>query len=359
MNVESTDVSVKHGYASSPRGPGDARRRCVNLALQGGGSHGAFTWGVLDRLLEEDAHIAFEGLSGSSAGAINAVVLVDGWIKAGAPGARTALTAFWSKVGDLMPPSMVVKGEGDSIELSSASQVFANWLGLFSPTQLNPLGVDPLRNLLASQLDFDAIRRESPFKLFVAATQANTGKLRVFREHELTVDVLMASTCLPKMHQPVDIDGEPYWDGGFSANPAVFPLLYDCASDDVLLVLLSPLRRDDAPRSVREIDDRITELTFSSTFMREMQSLVRAAEFSRQASGALGVLEAKLQALRVHMIDVCDLPSLQRTNTKALAHAPFMTMLRDQGRERAGLWLAKQAHALGRQSSVDVHKWFA
>jgi len=349
-------LSLPQTHSASTVAAIDSPRR-LNLALQGGGAHGAFTWGVLDRLLD-DASLEFEGLSGSSAGAINAVVLADGWLKGGRVGARQGLAVFWTEVGKLMPPGMVVQGQGESIELSAASKLLANWVGHFSPAQINPLELNPLRDLMARLVDFEAVRERSPFKLFVAATQANSGKLRIFRQHELTVDMLMASACLPKMHHPVEIEGEPYWDGGYSANPAVFPLFYECEAPDVLLVLLSPLQRDDAPRTVKEIEERITELSFNATFMREMQTFARAAEFSDQSPGSSGTLESKLRSLRVHMIDVCDLASLERTDTKALAHAPFLEMLRDQGRERADSWLAKHADDVGQRSSVDMQKWF-
>ena len=331
--------------------------RRLNLALQGGGSHGAFTWGVLDQLLD-DASLEFEGLSGSSAGAMNAVVLADGWLKGGRTGAREALATFWTEIGKLMPPGMVVRGEGESIHLSTASKVLASWAGHFSPAQLNPLELNPLRDLLMRLVDFAELRRRSPFKLFVAATQASTGKLRIFREGELTADMVMASACLPKIHHPVDIEGVPYWDGGYSANPAVFPLFYECDADDVLLVLLNPLQRDDVPRTVKEIDERITELSFSATFMREMQTFARAAEFTDLSSESNGKLETKLRSMRFHMIDVCNLASLERTDTKALAHAPFLETLHGQGRERAADWLTRHAVDVGQRSSIDVQKWF-
>ncbi len=340
--------------------PGSATQhspRRLNLALQGGGAHGAFTWGVLDRLLDEES-VQFEGLSGSSAGAMNAVVLADGWLKGGRAGAREALAGFWSEVGKLMPPAIVVQGTGDAIQLSAASKLLVSWASHFSPAQINPRELNPLRDLLTRLVDFEAVRARSPFKLFVAATQATTGKLRIFREHELTVDMLVASACLPKIHHPVDIDGEPYWDGGYSANPAVFPLFYECDAQDVLLVLLTPLRRDDTPRTVKEIDERITELSFNATFMREMQTFARAAEFSDPSSATGGTLESKLRAIRFHMIDVCDLASLERAETKALAHAPFLEMLCGQGRERAATWLKEHADDVGNRSSVDVRKWF-
>jgi NTE family protein len=334
------------------------KTRTLNLALQGGGAHGAFTWGVLDALLEAPG-LQFEGLSGSSAGAMNAVVLADGWAKGGREGARAGLNAFWTEVGKLMPLGMVTQGDGETISLSPASKLLGSWARLFTPSQLNPMGINPLRSLLNRLVDFEQLRAESPFKLFVGATQANTGKLRVFREQELTVDVLLASACLPKLHHPIDIEGEPYWDGGYSANPAVFPLFYDCDAADVLLVLLDPLIRSDAPRTVEQIDQRITELAFSAPFMREMQTFARAAEFSEAAADPSGKLESKLQSMRFHMIDANDLASLQKTETKSLAHGPFLELLHGQGRERAVAWLAESGDQVGRRSTVDLRQWFA
>jgi NTE family protein len=330
----------------------------LNLALQGGGAHGAFTWGVLDTLLE-DARIEFEGISGSSAGAMNAVVLADGWMKAGREGAREALREFWTEIGKQVPPVMVAHGASDAITLTPASKAIANWAGYFSPSQLNPLDLNPLRDLLARRVDFERLRRRSPFKLFVGTTQANTGKLRVFRENELSVDVLLASACLPKIHHPVEIDGEPYWDGGYSANPAVFPLFYDCDSPEVLLVLLSPLQRDTTPRSVEEIESRIVELAFSTHFMREMRTFAQATEFSAPAFLPMGRLERRLQKMRFHMIDSSQLASLERTDTKQLAYGPFLELLHGQGRGRAGAWLAEHFDGVGRRSTVDIRKWFA
>jgi NTE family protein len=330
----------------------------LNLALQGGGAHGAFTWGVLDALLE-DPRVRFEGLSGSSAGAMNAVVLADGWAKGGREGAREALGQFWAVVGKQMPAGMVTQGEGDAIDLSPASKLLANWAGHFSPSQLNPFDLNPLRELLNRQIDFDRLRAASPFKLFVGATQANSGKLRVFREHELTVDVLLASACLPRIHHAVEIDGEPYWDGGFSANPAVFPLFYDCESRDVLLVLLSSLKHESTPRTVDEIEARIVELAFSAHFMREMRMFAQAAAYARPSFLTRGRLERRLQQMRLHMIDSSDVASLRRTETKLLAYGPFLERLRDQGRERAAAWLADSFDSVGRRSTVDVHERFS
>ena len=334
-----------------------APQREISLALQGGGAHGAFTWGVLDALLDQpDLH--FEGLSGSSAGAMNAVVFAHGWMQGGPTGAREGLADFWTEVGRQMPWQSMTRGEGDDISLSAATRMFANWAGHFSPSQLNPLALNPLRELLARQIDFERLRRHSPFKLFIGATQANTGKLRIFRETELTVDVLLASACLPKIHHPVEIDGEPYWDGGFCANPAVFPLFYDCTSRDVLLVLLSPLRHEDTPHTVQEIDARIAELTFSAHFMREMRMFAQATAFVGRPWLIWGRLERRLRSMRFHMVDSSQLAILQRAETKLLAHGPFLDVLKEHGRQRAGQWMAAHGADIGHRSSIELQQFF-
>jgi NTE family protein len=352
-------------YWRSLRG-GPALPERINLALQGGGAHGAFTWGVLDALLD-DPRIQFEGLSGSSAGAMNAVVFANGWMlgaQKGGPeaariGARQALADFWTEVGKQMPLGMTTQGEGETISLSPASRWLANWAGYFSPSQLNPLALNPLRDLLERQIDFEQLRGNSPFKLFIAATQANTGKLRVFRENELCLDVLLASSCLPKISRAVEIDGEPYWDGGYSANPAVSPLFYGCDSTDVLLVLLSPLQHQATPNSVEQIESRIAELAFSANFMREMQMFTQVAEYSRPAFLSRDKFARRLQKMRFHMIDSSDLPILQRTETKLLAHAPFLELLRGQGHERGQAWLFDHAPSVGHRSTISMKKLFA
>ena len=334
------------------------RRPDLCLALQGGGAHGAFTWGVLDALLE-DPRVRLEGLSGSSAGAINAVVLAHGWMQGGREGARKALADFWTAIGRRMPAGMVSRGNSESIGLSAAGKLMASWASYFSPSQLNPMALDPLRDLLRAQVDFERLRAACPFKLFVGATQVNTGKLRVFREGELTIDMLLASACLPKIHHAVEIAGEPYWDGGYSANPAVFPLFYDCSSSDVLLVLLSPLQHVGTPRTVEEIDERILELTFSANFLREMRMYTHAVDFARRSLPAFSRLDRRLRRMRFHMIDSSEVASLQRAETKLLAHPPFLELLRDQGRSRGAEWLSSAFDDVGRRSTVDVRKLFS
>jgi len=254
---------------------------------------------------------------------------------------------------------MVTQAAGDAISLSPASKLMAQWAGHFSPSQLNPFELNPLRDLLARQVDFERLRADSPFKLFIGTTHANSGKLRVFRERELSIEVLLASACLPRIHHPVEIDGEPYWDGGYSANPAVFPLFYECDARDVLLVLLAPLRREGTPRSIDEIEARILELGFGANFMREMRMFALATAFASPSFLSFGRLERRLRQMRFHMIDSGDVPDLQRTETQVLAYAPFLERLRDAGRERATAWLDEHAADVGRRGSLDLQRWFA
>ncbi len=328
----------------------------LNLALQGGGAHGAFTWGVLDRLLE-DPGIDFDGLSGSSAGAMNAVVLAQGWMEGGRDGARRALADFWGAVGRQMPASMVTRGEGDTFSLSPGARLFARWGGLFSPGQLNPLALNPLEDVVRALIDFDRLRAASPFRLFVGATQVNNGRLRIFREFELRAEMLMASACLPKIHHSVEIDGQQYWDGGYSANPAVFPLIDACESRDVLLVLLSPLQVDRSPATIAEIEERIADLAFSTHFLREMDLHARAAHAARSAWFSRGPFDRRLRSMRFHSIDSSAVTSLQRTETKWLAHSPFLEILRDEGRTCAAAWLEGHRESIGRRSSHDLGLW--
>jgi NTE family protein len=302
---------------------------------------------VLDALLEEPS-IDFEALSGSSAGAVNAVVMTQGWIQGGRAGARVALSNFWLEVGQQIPWPMVTQGQGDTMSLTPATRVLAQWMGLFSPAHLNPLGLNPLRDLLDKHLDFESIRSSSPFRLYVGATHVNTGKLHLFREHELQLDMVLASACLPRIHHTVAINGEQYWDGGYSANPALFPLLQNSRSHDILLILLAPQLQDDVGQSVEAIASRIQDLGFTTHFLREMQMLAHAAS---------GQSRSDVNQARFHMIDAGNLEIMRRNETKMLAYAPFLEMLRDYGRERAQQWLAENLHSIGRRNTLDWSQW--
>lgn len=333
-----------------------SRTPSLNLALQGGGAHGAFTWGVLDALLES-GRFCFDGISGTSAGAMNAVALADGWLVDGADGARERLAAFWEGVA-LQAPAEAVPSLIDA----SVPGAGMNWMlqlsRWFSPYQLNPLDLNPLRDLVERSFDFERLRAACPFELFIAATHANSGHLKLFRNRELSADALLASACLPSLHRAVMIDGEPYWDGGYAANPAVFPLFRFCASDDILLVMLAPLRHERTPRGAEEIQQRALELGFNNTFLREMRLLAAMREMAEESGWLSGTLEQRLLGMRFHMIEASEALDGLSTLSKLVASQSFLHRLRDAGRDHARRWLAEDAGAVGRRSSVDVKSIF-
>lgn len=337
--------------------PSSDKLPVINLALQGGGAHGAFTWGVLDALLEE-GRFDFEGVTGTSAGAMNAACLAHGLMVGGRDGARQALANFWRAVAMTAP----FDSEGTPPALSSAMKMMLQWTDYLSPEQLNPLDLNPLRDIISDQIDFARLRQESPVKLFIAATHANSGKVRIFTNPELSIDTLLASACLPTIHRTVMIDGEPYWDGGYSANPAVFPLLYQCTSPDIMLVLLTPLHYSETPESAQDIKLRLRELAFNSTFLREMRMFahlrdqigdVRLPEWL-----PIGRFERRISKLRFHAISADALLGDLPAETKLAVSLPFFERLRDDGRRHAQQWLAAHRDAVGNQATLDLAKLF-
>jgi NTE family protein len=329
----------------------------LSLALQGGGAHGAFTWGVLDALLEHGAH-PVQAISGTSAGAVNAVALAHGWLEGGREGARAALDRLWTALGTQVPFEWWTVGDGETIGLAPAARALMHWARYVSPYQFNPLDLNPLRELLRAQIDFERLRDASAMRLFIAATHANSGRLRVFRTRELSAEVVLASACLPTLHHAVEIDGEPYWDGGYTANPALFPLVMNARPADVLIVMLSPMRHEQAPRSASEIQERALEIAFNATFLREARLLGEAQELARRSWWPLGRLERRLRRLRLHLIDSHPLLGQLRAETKLIAHLPFLQRLRDEGRARARQWLATHGARIGRDASVDLAQVF-
>jgi len=329
----------------------------VTLALQGGGSHGAFTWGVLDRLLE-DGRIGIEGISGASAGAMNAVVLAHGYMEGGNDGAREALTKFWESVST-RDSFNVMPEEWGAVELAKRSESDpAAKAGLFlsrffSPYQLNPFNLNPLRDILSSQVDFDRLKG-CKLKLFIAATQVNTGMPRLFGTAELSLDVLLASACIPTLHHTIEIEGEAYWDGGLSANPPIRPLLHLCDASDVLIVLLNPRRRPEVPTSADDIWHRLTEISFSSALFSELQGIALAKREANRSFFALGRLERKLRRLNTHLIDAQELMSKLSSLSKLNTKAAFINALRDEGRSRTKTWLDENFKHLGARSSYNL-----
>ena len=335
-------------------------KQAITLALQGGGSHGAFTWGVLDCLLE-DGRVKIEGISGASAGAMNAAVLAHGHMQNGHEGAREALAKFWESVstGDsfsVMPAEWGAAELAKRTESDPAAKAGFFLSRFFSPYQLNPFNLNPLRDVLSSQIDFDRLKR-CELKLFVAATQVNTGMPRIFTTADLSLEVLLASACIPTLHHAIEIDGEAFWDGGLSANPPIRPLLYGCDASDVLIVLLHPRRRPEVPIAADDIWHRLTEISFSSTLYSELQGIALAKREAHRSFFPLGRLERKLRRLKTHLIDsqelMSSLSSLSKLNTKAA----FINALRDEGRNRTTMWLEKNFRHLGARSSfrLDEH----
>ena len=264
----------------------------VDLALQGGGSHGAFTWGVLDRLLEEP-WIKIEAISGTSAGAMNAAVLVDGWSRGGADGARAALDSYWRRVSRAAAFSPLQRSPLErlmgrwTLDTSPAYLAIDLMSRVFSPYDLNPMGFNPLRQILAESIDFERLAA-SPIKLFITATNVHTGRGRIFRNGQITPDVLLASACLPTMFQAVEIDGEAYWDGGFAGNPTITPLVRESDAHDTILVQINPRERLNTPRTAGDILDRLNEISFNSPLMKELRmiALLRQAADPGHGEGA-------------------------------------------------------------------------
>ena len=334
---------------SSPR----RKPLLVDLALQGGGSHGAFTWGVLDRLLEE-SWLMFDGISGTSAGAMNAAVMTSGYAKDGADGARAALEGFWKSVSDSGKSSPFRRGPMEMLTgnwtLEYSPMFLAAELAsrVYSPYDLAPAGFNPLRELLAEAVDFKALA-SSPIKLFITATNVHTGSGHVFRNSEITPDVLMASGCLPTMFQAVEIDGEFYWDGGYAGNPTMTPLVRDCQSHDTILVQINPIKRPTVPRTARDILDRLNEVAFNAPLLKELRMIALLHKVADPGNGE-GALWAKM---RIHRIASDAMLNLSATS-KMISEWPFLCELRDFGRTAAQAFLDAHADDLGKTSTLDL-----
>jgi NTE family protein len=336
--------------------------------LQGGGSHGAFTWGVLDRLLA-DERLEIAGVSGTSAGAMNAVALASGLTEGGREGARETLRRFWRRVSEASPFHHLHTGPlGAALDPAhpwmAPLQFYAELVGrLFSPYQLNPLNLNPLRAILAETVDFERVRRCDKVRLFIAATHVRTGHLRIFRQPELDADVVMASACLPLLFQAVEIDGEPYWDGGFAGNPSLLPLITESPADDLVLVQINPSLREEAPTTARDILDRINEITFNASLLKEMRSigLLKRLILDEGRPGHHYGNRAfqRIEALRVHRLDGDAQLAGLGASTKTDTRWSFLTELHAIGREAADRWLARNFRHLGHRSTVDLLRDFA
>ena len=328
------------------------RRRgaALNLALQGGGAHGAFTWGVLDALLER-GRWSLGALSGSSAGALNAVLLAQGLQQGGPDAARELLQRFWTRLAACMPAGSA-GAAGEDLALRPAMRVALQWAQLLSPYQFNPLGLNPMRELLAGLVDFERLRHPAAPRLYIGATHAGSGRLRLFRNAELSLQALLASTCLPNVHHAVEIDGQPYWDGGFAANPPLLPLVFGEPCADTLLVLLSPLDLGDAPRSAEGIRSRMLELAFGGPLARELQLLQEARRLVAGEHWRCGRLQRRMARARLHCVDGDEVLRELDGHSRLVVHLGFFERLREQGREQALGWMQRHGAAVGHRSSM-------
>src|SRR5277367_986966 len=366
VGIRAMEVTSERNSADKPDAPGGAGHemafsnqvRTINLALQGGGAHGAFTWGVLDRLLDEK-DLAFEGLSATSAGAMNAAAFAYGLSVDGREGARKALAGYWKRVSDAarlgpLQPTPFDRMLGDhKLSWTPIFSVIGFVTRMLSPYQFNPTNYNPLRNVVEPSIDFEVLRRpDCPVKLFLSATNVRTGKVKIFSGTEISVDAVMASACLPTMFHAVEIDGEAYWDGGYMGNPAIFPLIYGCDSADIVIVHINPLFRAEVPRSADDILNRINAISFNSSLMREM----RAVSFVTRLVTQKRVVDGGLKHVLVHSISDDGFMSALAPTSKYNADWDFLIFLRDQGRKCADDWLAKNFVKLGVESSMDAEK---
>ncbi|MEX2337883.1 MAG: patatin-like phospholipase family protein [Aquisalimonadaceae bacterium] len=327
----------------------------INLALQGGGSHGAYTWGVLDRLLEYGIRI--EGISGASAGALNAAALASGWAHGGADGARETLRNLWSAInrkahmGPMQSTPLDYLLHGWNRDWTPGFMMLCNLTRMASPYQLNLGGYNPVSEIAAELIDFDAIARSDAIRLFVALTNVHNGKLELRRNHQLNADVLAASACLPLVFQAVNIDGVSYWDGGYTGNPALFPLIFECRAPDVLLIQLTPEIRPEVPTQVSDIVDRASEIAFNANLTRELQMISLLHNQSRSWLGKGS------RQFYLHQIDTQDAMANMGKASRINADWPFLCHLRDVGHEHASAWLERHARDLGHRSSVNLQSY--
>ncbi len=329
------------------------KRKRINLALQGGGAHGAFTWGVLDRLLEEE-RIEIGWVSGTSAGAVNAVALADGLAEGGREAAREKLGAIWHRVHKAGVPDLM-RLNPFLYSLSRLPAV-AHMASLLSPYEFNPLGFDPIRQLLNEHLDFERVRARSPVELLISATDIATGRARHFWRAELTVECVLASTCLPTLHHAVEIDGRAYWDGGFSANPDLVTVAGESPLGDTLIVQINPTAITALPTGVREISDHANRLTFNAPFLRDIEIIETARRTQRSAWISGRGPMARLARHRFHLIEAGRYTSVLKPDSKTLPDWGLLTYLHGAGRSEAGKWIERHLRYIGRRSSVDFQK---
>ena len=336
-----------------------SNRKKINLGLQGGGAHGAFTWGVLDALLE-DERIDIEGISGTSAGAMNAVMLADGLARGGPEEARKRLSEFWraaSLDGNLPALQRTVVDRLFSFTPYEGSPVQA-WFNAvaryMSPYDLNPLNINPLRELIERFVDFEAVRACKDVSLFISATNVHTGRLRIFPQEKITADVVMASACLPFLFRAVEIDGIPYWDGGYEGNPAIFPFFGATETEDVLIVQINPIERKSTPATHTEIMNRINEITFNSSLLSEFRAIDFVARLIDAGRLPHGTREGEYRRINVHRIALDATFRNLTADSKLNSDFDFFQSLFRGGRKAARNFLSAHFEDIGKRSTIDL-----
>jgi len=331
----------------------------ANFALQGGGAHGAFTWGVLDKIFE-DGRIDIAAISGTSAGAMNAVVCADGIMRSGKEGAREAMHSFWHKMSENGRASPVQRHPIDvfmgnwSLERSHGYHFFEALSRVYSPYQLNPMNINPLKQVLEKIVDFDRVRSCDKMKIFVSATNVETGRVQVFNRKELTADMVMASACLPLIYQAVEIDGVPYWDGGYMGNPSLFPFHTESDCADIVVVQINPIERKGAPKTAQDILNRVNEISFNGSLLKELRSIDFVSRLIREGS----LSSDEYRDTRVHIIENQKELMPLGASSKMNVEWKFLTHLRDLGRQTATEWLKENHAHIGEKSTVDLRAMF-
>jgi NTE family protein len=339
--------------------PSQKSPKKIALALQGGGTHGAFTWGVLDAFLE-DERFEIEGLSGTSAGGLNAVALIQGHMQDGREGARRELRRLWTAVGDMAQLSpfknMPFQDFLGNYNLDNTpGYTFMGLLEtLFSPYEFNPLNINFFKAFVENFFDCEALRSYQKIKLFLCATQVSSGKLKIFSTQDLSQEVILASACLPYFFQAIEIEGEHYWDGGFVGNPAIYPLIYDCDTPDMVIVQLSAMRREALPRTAHEIRDRHKEITYNACLMREMRSI----EFITQLLDKGFLDPQKVKKLFIHLIRDEELFSRLNISSALNGNTSFLEFLFAQGRQSAQAWIKAHYADVGHKTTTNIHQDF-
>ena len=331
-----------------------SNKKRINLALQGGGAHGAFTWGVLDRLLE-DGRVEIAAISGTSAGAMNAAALADGLMAGGRKEACAHLDRLWrgiarlAGVGPWLRGPLAVATGSWSVETSPMYWAVENMQRLLSPYQFNPMNINPVQEALEAEIDFERVRSCDQVQLFVSATNVRTGRVRVFERGEITPDAIMASAAIPHVYQAVEIDGEAYWDGGFMGNPSLFPLIYNNQFTDLAIVQINPIERDEVPTTPSEITNRMNEISFNSSLLREL----RAISFVTDLIDNGELDPERHKRMYLHRVpppkEIIEIGASSKFN----AEMAFLEHLRDLGRESATRWLDETYPAIGHHSTID------